>query len=94
MKTTYRNFVFSVFSTVNFGSVGKHSQNRKKSRITLEFVDTDQLIQCSEDIARILQSRLSNHGNYLDLEDPVVAGLPENPRKPMLRNYLFDSISY
>jgi len=51
-------------------------------------------MQSSEDIARIFQSRLSNHGNYLDLEDPVVAGLPENPGKPMLRNYLFDSISY
>ena len=68
MKTTYRNFVFSVFSTVNFGSVGKHSQNWKKSRIPLEFVDNDHPMQSSEDIARILQSRLSNHGNYLDLE--------------------------
>ena len=74
-------------------SVGKHSQNRKKARITLEFVDNDQLIQCSEDIARILQSRPSNYGNYFDLEDPVMAGLLENSIKSTLRNYLFDSIS-
>jgi len=75
-------------------SVGKHSQNRKKARITLEFVDNDQPMQSSEDITRILQSRPSNYGNYFDLEDPVVVGLLENCMKPTLRNCLFDSISY
>jgi len=36
----------------------------------------------------------SKHENYFDLEDPVAAGLLENPIKSTPWNYLFDSISY